>query len=131
MLNGMYARLFTGPDGESHFDAVKVDLVETDFAPPAGPLLAATLFPATACGFVCGPPNWNGMIPHPSPRRQVFCTVAGEYEVTASDGESQRFPAGSVLLLEDTSGNGHVTRITSTDPALVLTVTLADETIRD
>ncbi len=60
------------------------------------------------------------------PRRQHFCTVHGEYEVTASDGTTRRFPAGSLLLLEDTTSKGHATRITSGDDALVVAVALAD-----
>jgi len=66
-----------------------------------------------------------GGIPHPSPRRQVFCTMQGEYEVTVSDGTTRRFPKGSLLLLEDTFGKGHASRIL--DDLLILAVTLEDE----
>jgi len=59
-------------------------------------------------------------------RRQLFCTLRGEYEVTTSDGTTRRFPAGSLLLLEDTTGKGHATRITSEEDALVVAVALAD-----
>ena len=48
--------------------------------------------------------------PHPSPRRMIFVTVQGEYQITAS-GETRRFPAGSVLVAEDTTGVGHSTKI--------------------
>jgi hypothetical protein len=65
-------------------------------------------------------------LPHPAPRRQLFCNLRGEYEVTASDGTVRRFPAGSLLLLEDTSGEGHTTRFVSDDDVLVVSVTLAD-----
>jgi uncharacterized cupin superfamily protein len=36
--------------------------------------------------------------------------LEGEFEVSASDGETRRFGAGSVLLVEDTTGKGHMTR---------------------
>jgi hypothetical protein len=63
---------------------------------------------------------------HPTPHRQIFCTLEGEYEVTASDGTVRRFPPGSVLVLEDTWGKGHATRIVSKGENLVFGVALAD-----
>jgi hypothetical protein len=121
-----YVRLYADEQGESHFDEIEVELAAADFAPPAAPLHVASLFPAVRCGFVCGPPDWDGQIPHPTPGRQFFCNLRGEYEITASDGTTRRFPAGSVLLLEDTTGKGHSTRITSDEDALLVAVALAD-----
>jgi hypothetical protein len=37
-------------------------------------------------------------------------TLAGEYEVQVSSGETRRFGPGSVVLVEDLTGAGHVTR---------------------
>jgi hypothetical protein len=126
MRHARYVRLFTDERGESHFDEIDVDLEPVDFAPPAAPLHIAALFPATSCGLVGGPPEWDGSIPHPAPRRQLFCTLRGEYEVTASDGTARCFPPGSMLLLEDTTGEGHTTRIVSDDALLIISVTLAE-----
>lgn len=126
MRRASYVRLFADEQGESHFAEVEVELGPVDFAPPAPPLHVAALFPTTGCGFVCGPVDWDGQVPHPSPRRQLFCNLRGEYEVTASDGTTRRFLAGSLLLLEDTTGKGHSTRITSDDDALLVAVALAD-----
>jgi quercetin dioxygenase-like cupin family protein len=47
---------------------------------------------------------------HPAPARQFLVVLEGEFEVSASDGETRRFGAGSVLLVEDTTGKGHMTR---------------------
>ena len=125
MPHGHYVRLFADERGESHFEEIVIDLGPADFAPPAAPLHIAALFPATACGLAGGPPEWDGSIPHPAPRRQLFCTLRGAYEVTASDGMVHRFPVGSMLLLEDTTGEGHTTRIASDDDLLIFSVTLA------
>ena len=76
------------------------------------------------CSLVGAPTDWGGDVPHPSPRRQLFATLAGDYEVTASDGTIRRFSAGSLLLLEDTTGKGHSTRILG--ETIVLAVALAD-----
>jgi len=119
-------RLFADEQGESHFADVKVDLAPTEFAPPAAPLHVGALFPATSCGLVCGPPDWDGSAPHPAPRRQLFCTLRGEYGVTASDGTVRTFPAGSLLLLDDMTGAGHTTRVVGDGDVLIAAVTLAD-----
>ena len=121
-----YVRLFADEQGESHFEEVDVELEAVDFAPPAPPLHVASLFPAARCGFVGAPADWDGQVPHPAPRRQLFCNLRGEYEVTASDGVTRCFPAGSVLLLEDTTGKGHATRITGDEDVLLVAVALAD-----
>jgi hypothetical protein len=126
MHRAHYVRLFADEHGESHFEEVAVELAPVDFAPPAPPLHVAALFPTTRCGFVSAPAEWAGQVPHPAPRRQFFCNLRGEYEVTASDGSIRRFPAGSLLLLEDTTGKGHATRITSNDDVLIVAVALAD-----
>jgi quercetin dioxygenase-like cupin family protein len=51
---------------------------------------------------------------HPSSARDIFFVLTGEWEVTASDGESRRFGAGSVLLVEDTSGKGPSSLLSAT-----------------
>ena len=54
----------------------------------------------------------------------MFCILRGEFEVTASDGVTRRFPAGSVLLLEDVDGLGHATTVVGEEEALIFGVTL-------
>ena len=121
-----YIRLYADEHGESHFADVEVGLEPGDFAPPAPPLHVAPLSPTMRCGFVCAPVDWDGSIPHPSPLRQLMCTLRGDYEVTASDGSVRRFPAGSLLLLEDTTGTGHRTRVVGNEDVLLVAVALAE-----
>ena len=59
---------------------------------------------------------------HPSSARNLFFVLSGEWEVTASDGESRRFGVGSVLLVEDTTGKGHSSRVTSETDSLAAMV---------
>jgi len=118
-----YVRLFADERGVSHFEDVEITLPSVDFAPPAPPLDVISLFPAVACGLLGAAPEWGGQVPHPAPRRQFFCTLRGEYEITASDGTRRCFPTGSLLLLEDTFGVGHATKIL--EDSLVFTVALA------
>jgi hypothetical protein len=47
---------------------------------------------------------------HRAPRRMYLVVVQGMAEVTASDGEVRRFGLGSIILMDDTTGKGHITR---------------------
>lgn len=105
-----YSRLYADDQGESHFDDVEVELTAANFAPPAPPLYLSPSMAATQFGFLGAPTGWDGSAWHPTPTRQIFITVAGTYQVTASDGTVRDFPVGTVLLLEDTTGKGHSTR---------------------
>ena len=107
-----YPRLYVDADVESHFEDLEIDLASTDYAPPAPPLDLASFTPATQFGFMRAPAGWSSDW-HPSATRNIFFVLSGEWDVTASDGETRRFAAGSVLLVEDTSGTGHASRVLS------------------
>ncbi len=111
-----YTRLYADDQGVSHFEDLEFELSEADFAPPAVPLNVSTPFAVEQCLFASVPPNWDGGW-HPAPRRQFWMQLAGEVEVKAGDGERRRFGPGSVVLLEDVSGRGHVTRIVGHGPS--------------
>ena len=107
-----YTRLYTDEDGESHFEDAQFDLALTEYAPPAPPLLLSAFTPARQIGFMQAPAGWSSDW-HPSSGRTMFFVLSGEWEVTASDGETQTFGVGSVLLAEDTEGRGHTSRVVS------------------
>jgi hypothetical protein len=123
-MKATYVRLFTDEAGESHLEDLDVTLEPQDFAPPAAPLHVASFLPAVGSMWVGAQPGWGGETPHPTPRRQIFCVLRGTFEVTASDGSKRLFPPGAVLLLEDTTGAGHSTRIVGDEEALFFAVTL-------
>ncbi len=127
MNSASYTRLYPDELGESPFEELSVELIPTEFAPPAAPLNTAPFLGATGTVWVGAPFGWGGDTPHPAPVRQIFITTQGEYEITASDGESRKFPVGSVLLLEDTSGKGHSTRMIDKNGSLVFGVVLAEQ----
>ena len=126
MKHATYTRLYADDSGESHFEELEVALASVDFAPPAAPLNIAPFLPTAESLWIGAPVGWGGDTPHPVPRRQVFCTALGDYEITASDSDTRRFPPGSVFLLEDTYGKGHSTHIISEEGALVFAVVLAE-----
>ena len=111
MNDATIVRLYADEHGESHFEDLAVTLESVEFAPPAPPVNVADLFSSSGCRLLTAPAGWGGDVPHPSPLRQLFAVLDGVMEVTASDGETRRFDAGDLLLLEDTTGKGHTTQI--------------------
>jgi len=105
-----YTRLYADMEGESHFEDVEIELSEVDFAPPAPPLNLSPPVATTQCIFCALRAGWFGDW-HPTPRRQFFFQFSGELEVEVSDGEVRHFLPGSIVLLEDVMGKGHVTRV--------------------
>jgi hypothetical protein len=47
---------------------------------------------------------------HRAPQRQFIFVTSGIGEIELGDGSRHRFAPGDVLFVEDTSGEGHVTR---------------------
>ncbi|HKA32881.1 MAG TPA: hypothetical protein VKH64_06685 [Candidatus Binatia bacterium] len=94
-------RIYTGNDGHSHFDEVEVEIGKLQTGD-------GILFRHEPPGREQG---W-----HPAPRRQYIVTLRGEAEIEISDGTKRRFGAGDIMLADDTSGRGHITRVVSRVP---------------
>jgi hypothetical protein len=114
-----YVRLYVDAAGETHFEDVIVEAKEERAA--SGALTAlGELIPVTGLQFRLVIEDHPGDGPHNAPQRQFIITLAGDHEVTVSDGETRAFGAGSVVLVEDTTGKGHVTRATGPPPRITL-----------
>ena len=97
-------RLYTDAKGESHFEDVAIEYVETT---RSGRL--SKRLPVTGMIFREVPPTYD-LDWHPAPRRQYIINLDNGVQITASDGESRVIGAGEVLLVEDTSGKGHLSK---------------------
>ncbi|MFC1683169.1 cupin domain-containing protein [Candidatus Zixiibacteriota bacterium] len=120
-----YTRVFADSAGESHIEDLEMVLTATDFAPPAPPLNLSQFIPATTLNFLSAPPGWSGDW-HPAPRRQMMLDLAGQVDGETSDGTRRRFGPGDVVLLEDTTGKGHRSRVVGDQEALIAVVQLED-----
>ncbi|TDF64371.1 cupin domain-containing protein [Cupriavidus sp. L7L] len=120
-----FERLYADADGESHFGPVSVAITERLFAPPARAFWVSPLADAARQGFLLVPAGWVGTL-HPSPIRMWIFVLAGAMEFEASDGERRPLAPGSALLLEDTTGKGHVSRVIGTDDATLAAVQLPE-----
>jgi quercetin dioxygenase-like cupin family protein len=110
----VYTRLYATPDGETHFQDVELDfapsivvagLPQLDVARPL--TVRALVFAELGKGFSS---DW-----HPAPQRQFVIVLAGEMELTVTDGQVRRFGPGGVFLAEDTTGKGHQVRTTGAE----------------
>ncbi len=120
-----YVLLYTDYDGNSHFKDVEVGFESVNFAPPAPPVGLSSFMSAAQFVFFKTPSGWYGDW-HPAPKRQFFCCLSGEFELTASDGEIRIFRSGDVFLLEDIAGKGHRSRVTSKEDFVAAVVQLAN-----
>lgn len=102
-------RIYADERGESHFEDVEIGLSPVDAAPRTPPVHVSSAVMTARMMLVQLPPGWLGDR-HPAPRRQYWVGLRGTVEVTVSDGEVRQFGPGSVALLEDLVGKGHVTR---------------------
>jgi hypothetical protein len=105
-----YTKIFADEDGETHFTDVEIKLESTIFAPPAPAINLSSYSPATRFAYCVFPSGWFGDW-HPPPFKQVFFVLSGTIEVTVGEGEKRIFDSGSIVLVEDTEGKGHRSRV--------------------
>jgi hypothetical protein len=111
-------RIYTGVDNESHFEDIDVELSFN------GRLQSSDLQPATGIIFRSAPANHLSDY-HPVPKRQYVITLSGQVEIETGDGTIRRFGPGDVMLAEDTSGRGHITRVIGNQPRQYVFIPLA------
>ena len=93
----------TGPDNQSHFEDLDIPLNS------AGYSSLSELVPSQGVQFRETPVG--GAIDfHPAPRKQFVVNLSGLVEIECGDGTRRRLGAGDILLADDTSGQGHITR---------------------
>ena len=109
-----YVRIESDGAGGSRTTDVEVSVEEQPFAPGVPPLLVSSATDASRVVFVEFPSSVRDTEPHPTPRRQFAAILHGVAETETTDGEVRRHGPGSVVLLEDTDGRGHVTRVLET-----------------
>ncbi|MER5185316.1 hypothetical protein ABT009_44795 [Streptomyces sp. NPDC002896] len=65
--------------------------------------------------------------PHNAPQRQLIVPLSGEVEIEVSTGERRAVPPGQIILVEDTTGKGHITRALDDSTRVTLMLELGDE----
>lgn len=94
--------LFADKDGESHFRDIEIEWEQI------APMIEnSKRIPAKGLYFVRTQSSYD-LDWHNAPRRQYIINLDTGIRITASDGESREILPGDVLLVEDTSGKGHL-----------------------
>lgn len=120
----VYVRLFADAEGNSHLEQdVTLQLEPTNFVPPAPAIDVSPPQPAAAYAFLSVPIGYFGDW-HPSPKRQWVFFISGQMEFEVSDGARFLGVPGSRVLLEDTTGRGHRSRVIGSEAAVMAAVQL-------
>lgn len=112
-------RLYTGADQKSHFEDIELKFGGNQ------PMLTTDARAANSAVFRMAP---VGLVidRHPAPRRQFLVTLSGSWEIEASNGVKRVFKTGDVMLADDTTGAGHISRVLGNEAHVFMTVPLAD-----
>lgn len=111
-------RIYTGSDQQSHFEEIELSFggegIQAAMSRPA----STAIFRRAPVGHII---DW-----HPAPRRQYVVTLSGQWEIECGDGTVRLFQPGDVMLAEDLTGKGHISRVVGNEPHIFMTVPLAD-----
>jgi quercetin dioxygenase-like cupin family protein len=93
----MIIRLYTGDDGQAHFEDLNVPAGEAEtVALQAGADMNFRSFPGGSFS------DW-----HNAPRVQYVIVLAGQMEIGIGDGSKRVLDPGDILQVEDVTGQGH------------------------
>jgi hypothetical protein len=97
-------RVYTGADEESHFEDLELPLRDLGRVGRMTSLQSAT-------GIVFRENDGDYELDfHNAPRRQYVVNLSGSVELEAGDGTKHLLRPGDVLLAEDLTGRGHISR---------------------
>jgi hypothetical protein len=112
-------RIFTGPDGKTHAEQVDVKLT-------GGATELSDMVKVSGLQFRRQAPNYFQDW-HRAPRRQYVITLSGRGEVELDGGQKIPLGPGHILLAEDVTGKGHISRGVGTEDRISLFIPLADQ----
>ncbi len=111
-------RVYTGDDGRSHFEDITVDMADKQLMG-----MISDPWSATAVQFREVGSDYQ-LDYHNAPRRQLVVNLTGSVEIEVGSGEKRTLGPGSILLAEDTDGEGHISRNGGTGPRTCLFIHL-------
>ncbi len=111
-------RIYSGDDGESHFEDLELDLEDRGAMGHISQLWRGSgVFFRTVKG------DYN-LDYHNAPRRQFVVNLTGSVDIEIGDGTVKRMGPGSILLAEDLTGRGHISRAVDGEPRECLFIPL-------
>lgn len=115
-----YTRLYSGDDGQSHFEELSMELIDA----PIGKIAQSFDVSNAIFGYIddISEVSW-----HNPPCRQYIIMLKGAMEIEVGSGVSKLFNEGDILLAEDTVGQGHITRAVSDGSRYYLALPLKNQ----
>ncbi len=108
-------RVFSGDDGESHFEDVTPEQF-AEIANRRGPgEISLNQRPSVYFSEY-----------HNAPLQQYVMTLAGRAELEVADGSKRQMGPGDVLVAQDLTGHGHILRHLGNEPRVSMSGPLAD-----
>lgn len=115
-----FIRLYSGQDGESHFEECAMELVDASI----GKIAQSRDVESAVFGYI---DDINEVSWHNPPCSQYIIMLQGAMEIKVGSGDARVFHEGDILLAEDTTGRGHITRAASEGPRHYLALPVRPE----
>jgi mannose-6-phosphate isomerase-like protein (cupin superfamily) len=112
-------RLFTGPDGQTHAEKFEIKLAGKD---PLNEI--SEMLKVTGAEIHRNPPGFVNDW-HTATRRQYVITLSGRGEIEVAGGRKIPLGPGDVLLAEDVTGKGHISRTIGNEDRVTVQLPLA------
>jgi quercetin dioxygenase-like cupin family protein len=119
----LITHLYTGPDGQTHAEEI-----EAKFTPGSGNDVFKML--TTTGAELHRAPAGRVSDWHTAPRRQYVITLSGQGELEVAGGKKIPVGPGHIELVEDTTGKGHITRVTGTEERVTIQLPVIDQSGR-
>lgn len=117
----LITRIYSGDDGLSHFEELDLPLVVSEAGSMSTKIpIESIFFRDTA---EAGPSVWDY---HVAPRRQFAIHLVGRTEIEVGNAVKRTFGPGDVLLADDLTGQGHISREIE-GPRMQVFAVLADQ----
>ena len=113
-------RIFTGPDGQTHAEEINVKLARDDVSTELSEMMKTT-----GVRFRRQAPNYFEDW-HTAPRKQYVITLSGQGEIEVAGGKKIPLGPGHILLVEDLTGKGHISRGVGTEERITLIIPLVE-----
>jgi hypothetical protein len=105
-----FLRIYTDEKGETHMQDVNISLLPHEVFAGCPPLHISETLQASGCRFLRVPSGRHLVDWHNPSCRKLVVWLTGTVEFETSDGDIRRVAAGSIVLAEDTTGKGHISR---------------------
>lgn len=116
----LITRIYTGDDERSHFEELDLPLAVSEAGAMSSAIPIESIFFRDTSE--AGPDVWDY---HVAPRRQFALHLVGRTEIEVGDGSKRSFGPGDLLLADDRTGQGHISRQIE-GPRLQVFAVLAD-----